>query len=149
MYNILVQLSNNQVLLRLKKGKLINKGVVNMQKGFIIILILALIIGVFAISNSGVVTVDFIFTEVLLSQAIVIFICVLLGALITSIFGLIRQMSLKKEIKELKNKNKDLDFEVNELNARLISKDNELSLLKSKEDKEVISDPQISEFSNN
>lgn len=120
-----------------------------MQKGFIIILILALIIGVFAISNSGVVTVDFIFTEVLLSQAIVIFICVLLGALITSIFGLIRQMSLKKEIKELKNKNKDLDFEVNELNARLISKDNELSLLKSKEDKEVISDPQISEFSNN
>ncbi|HZK10557.1 MAG TPA: LapA family protein [Clostridia bacterium] len=71
-----------------------------MQRGFILILILAVIIGIFVISNSGVVAIDFIFTEVMISQAIVIFICVLLGAILATIFGGIRQMSLKKEIKQ-------------------------------------------------
>lgn len=72
-----------------------------MQKGFIFILVLAIIIGIFAISNNAVVPINFVFAEVELSQAIVIFICVLLGAIIASIFGGIRQHSLKKNIKQL------------------------------------------------
>lgn len=88
-----------------------------MQKGFVSILILSIIIAVFAISNSSVVVIDFIFTKVLLSQAIVIFICVLLGATIASIFGWIRQMALKKNIKELSKENKTLKEKVQELKA--------------------------------
>ena len=99
-----------------------------MQKGFVIILILALIIGIFAITNSGVVTVDFIFAEVELSQAIVIFICVLLGAIIASLFGFIRQMSLKKEIKELKTMNNSLQIELNQLIISLKNKEEEFTL---------------------
>nr|WP_300006252.1 LapA family protein [Tissierella sp.] len=72
-----------------------------MQKGFIFILVLAIIIGIFAISNNAVVPINFVFAEVELSQAIVIFICVLLGAIIASIFGGIRQHSLKKNIKQV------------------------------------------------
>lgn len=93
-----------------------------MQKGFVIILILALITGIFAISNSALVTIDFIFAEVSVSQAIVIFICVLLGAIITSMFAGIRQMSLKKDIKELKQENKELQSEINKLNIKIKDK---------------------------
>ena len=115
-----------------------------MQKGFVIILILAIIIGIFAISNSAVVTIDFIFTKVLLSQAIVIFICALLGALIATIFGLIRQMSLKKEIKELANKNKkiqievdQLKLEVDDLTRQLNEKEEEINLLNSTNNNQI------------
>lgn len=89
-----------------------------MQKGFILMLILFIIIGVFAISNSSVVAIDFIFTEVLLSQAIVIFICVLLGFLMASIFGLIRQMGFRKQIKELGKENEALKEEVDRLKVQ-------------------------------
>lgn len=74
-----------------------------MQKSLILVLILAIIIGIFAISNNALVPINFIFTEVLLSQAIVIFSCVLLGAILASVFGGIRQMSLKKDIRHLKS----------------------------------------------
>lgn len=117
-----------------------------MQKGFVIILILALIIGIFAISNSSVVTIDFIFTEVLLSQAIVIFICVLLGALVASIFGGIRQMSLKKDIKELKNKNKSLQLEIYELTEKLASNEDDIDLSGFKDDDGIIIEPEIDDF---
>lgn len=109
-----------------------------MQKGFVIILILALIIGIFAISNSGVVAIDFIFAEVELSQAIVIFICVLLGALVASIFGLIRQMSLKKEIKELKAKNNSLQIELNQAIINFKNQEEEFDLLNPEKSYESI-----------
>lgn len=111
-----------------------------MQKGFVVILILSIIIGIFAISNSGVVAIDFIFTEVLLSQAIVIFICVLLGAIIATIFGWIRQMGLKKEIKELNKENQTLKTEIYEskvqgdkLAAEVKNKEEEIRLLNAKD----------------
>lgn len=90
-----------------------------MQKGFVFILILAVIIGIFAISNSSVVPIDFVFAKVQISQAIVIFICVLLGAIIATIFGGIRQISLSKEIKHLKAENKALQDEVDVLKVRI------------------------------
>lgn len=130
-----------------------------MQKGFIIILILALIVGIFAISNSGVVTIDFIFTKVLLSQAIVIFICVLLGALIASIFGGIRQMSLSKQIKELSTENQALDTSIQELDTKnqtlekekeelavqLAEKQKELYLSRSNNATKIVNKPTIND----
>jgi uncharacterized integral membrane protein len=118
-----------------------------MQKSFVIILILAVIIGIFALSNSEVVAVDFIFTEVMLSQAIVIFICVLLGALVASLFGLIRQMSLKKEIRELKTKSTSLQNEVDELKLRIEDKETQLSLLYSRNSNKGIDESENDDFS--
>lgn len=105
-------------------------------------LVLAIIIGIFAINNSGVVLIDFVFTEVLLSQAIVIFLCALLGALVATIFGLIRQMTLKKEIKQLSNKNKALQLQVDELTVKLVTKEEELSVLTPQEDSAMVLEPE-------
>lgn len=99
-----------------------------MQKGFVIILILAVIIAIFAISNSAVVPINFIFTEVVLSQAIVIFVCVLLGAIVASIFGGIKQMSLKKEINGLEAENKELEKQINKANRKLNDSDNQMKI---------------------
>ena len=100
-------------------------GEIIMQKGFVFVLalVLTVIIVIFAVSNSGMIAIDFIFTEVFLSQAIVIFVCVLLGAIIASILGWIRQGSLKKDIKHLKTENKELQFEVYELMAQIKNKE--------------------------
>lgn len=94
-----------------------------MQRGFIITLILAIVVILFAINNSQVVPVDFIFTEILLSQAIVIFACVLIGAIIASTFGIIRQVSLKKNIHKLESEIKSLEKELAKLKVELIDKE--------------------------
>ncbi len=108
-----------------------------MQKGFVFILILAVIIGIFAISNSAVVTIDFIVSEVEVSQAIVIFICVLLGAVIATIFGGIRQMSLSKEIKKLREENQIYREEIEELKIKIEEKEKKDDFLNLEEiDKE-------------
>lgn len=105
-----------------------------MQKGLILILVLAVLIGIFVISNSGVVSIDFIFTKVMISQAIVIFICVLLGAILATLFGGIRQMSLKKEIKNVKVELKTLQSENEKLLAesKMLRTDNEKLLMETK-----------------
>lgn len=120
-----------------------------MQKSFVIILILAVIIGIFALGNSEVVSIDFIFTEIMLSQAIVIFICVLLGALVASLFGLIRLVSLKKEIKDLKLKNTSLQNEVDELNTTIEDKESQLSLLYSRNSSNDKDKAENEDFSSN
>ena len=72
-----------------------------MEEGFIISLILAAIVAVFALSNGEKVAIDLIFTEVIMSQAIVIFISTFLGAVIVAFFGWMKSWKLKKEIKDL------------------------------------------------
>ncbi len=72
-----------------------------MQKNLILVLVLAIIIGVFALSNADKVEIDFVFTKVELSQAIVIFISALLGAALATIFGFARELKTGKELKEL------------------------------------------------
>ncbi|MGM0395769.1 MAG: LapA family protein [Bacillota bacterium] len=100
-----------------------------MQKSFIFILVLAIIIGVFALSNSDVVEIDFVFTRVMLSQAIVIFISVLLGAAVATSFGVIREMNLKKQIKDQRNALETLKSENQTLVGRVEEKEKQLKLL--------------------
>lgn len=113
-----------------------------MQKGFVTMLILSIIIGIFAISNSAVVTIDFIFTEVVLSQAIVIFICVLLGFVLASIFGYMRQRTLNKSVKQLTKENQTVKSEAYELKVQV---DQLTKQLKEKEEELIILDLQVSE----
>lgn len=115
-----------------------------MQKGFILILVLAIIIGIFAISNNALVPINFIFTKVLLSQAIVIFACVLLGAILASVFGGIRQMSLNKTIRQIKTEKETLQDEVYELQEVIREKDEEMRIkVADIKAKEIISDRQF------
>lgn len=120
-----------------------------MQKSLILILILAIIIGVFALSNGDVVEIDFIFSKVELSQAIVIFISVLLGAAIATLFGLVREVKLKKEAKELTKQINVLTNEKNELQNLAKNKEDQLKLLYSRGEKLHDDQGSANDFSGN
>ncbi len=88
-----------------------------MEKGFIFSLIIALVVGVFAISNGEKVEIDLIFTEIMISQAIVIFISTFLGAIIVSLISWVKSWRYKKEIKELNKRLILVDEEKEKINA--------------------------------
>lgn len=75
-----------------------------MQRGFIISLILAAIVGAFALNNSELVEINLFFTTIIISQAIIIFLSAILGAVIVAFLGWFRSLKLKKEIRELNKK---------------------------------------------
>lgn len=88
-----------------------------MEKGFIFSLIIALVVGVFAISNGEKVEIDLIFTEIMISQAIVIFISTFLGAIIVSLISWVKGWRYKKEIKELNKRLSLVDEEKEKINT--------------------------------
>ena len=90
-----------------------------MDKGFILFLIFAVLIGVFAVGNSERVVINFILTEIEISQALVIIVSALLGAMVVFLTGLIRQLSYKKEIKEKEKEISKLKENTNVLEADL------------------------------
>ncbi len=75
-----------------------------MQFGFIISLVAAILVAVFAIKNGESVTIDLFFTTKEVSQAIVILISAASGAIIVAILGLYRQIKMSFKIKELTKK---------------------------------------------
>lgn len=102
-----------------------------MGKNFILSLIFALIVGVFALSNGEKVVIDFIFTEVYISQALVIIISATLGAIIVFLLSLVKNLGLKKEIKLLKKERDEIFNEKLQLEEGLYLKKEELNELKS------------------
>lgn len=79
-----------------------------MRFNFIVALILSIIVASFAIVNSKIVTINLLFTTVSVSQALVIFISVSIGAIIALLFGFVKEIKLKKQLKEKKKEVKDL-----------------------------------------
>ncbi|WP_422485239.1 LapA family protein [Gudongella sp. DL1XJH-153] len=120
-----------------------------MQKSFIFILVLAIIIGIFALSNGDVVEIDFVFARVMLSQAIVIFISVLLGAAVATSFGVLREMKLKKQIKELRNSVETQKSENQLLLKRVEEKEEQLKLLYGRNDESLSESEVENDFSGN
>ena len=100
-----------------------------MEKGFIISLIFAAIVGIFALNNSEKVFIDLFFTKVEMSQALVIFISALLGAIIVAFFGWIKNLKFKKEIKELNKRMNSLENNNAEITSLLKAKEKEIELL--------------------
>lgn len=82
-----------------------------MQFGFIISLIFAILVAVFAVQNSGSVVISFMFAEFNISQALVILISAALGAIIVMLLGFIKQIKLKLKIKEQLKRIKNLEEE--------------------------------------
>lgn len=90
-----------------------------MQIGFILSLIFAILIAVFAVQNSTIVLVDFLFIQVEISQAIVILVSAALGAVIVTLLGIIRQIKLTLKNKELNKKVETLENIKAELENRI------------------------------
>ncbi|EOD00661.1 LapA family protein [Caldisalinibacter kiritimatiensis] len=108
-----------------------------MQIGFIFSLVFAIIIAVFALQNGEVVSVDFLFASVEVSQAIVIFVSAALGAFIVSIMGVVRQVKLKLKLKDQDKKIKEMSKTNEELETRILELNKELEVNKSIEEKMI------------
>lgn len=98
-----------------------------MEKGFILSLIFAAIIAVFALNNSGMVLINLLFTEIEMSQAIIIFVSALFGAVIVAILGWVKSYKINKDLKD-HNKGIDKIMEDNKaLSDLLAAKDEEIA----------------------
>ena len=100
-----------------------------MEKGFIISLIIAALVGVFALSNGEYVEIDLIFTEVIMSQAIVIFISTFLGAIIVAFLGWMQGWKLKKQIKDLNKRISTIEEEKLRLTEIIEKKEEQINTL--------------------
>lgn len=95
---------------------------VNMEFKFVISLIFAVLVAIFAIQNAGSVEVKFFFAEFSISQAVVILASAVVGALIAFLLGLVKQIrqnikvkQLTKEINILKTQNDELEVKLEQL----------------------------------
>jgi len=100
-----------------------------MQFGFILALIISLLIAIFAIQNGSVVTIDLFFASFQVSQAIVIIISTVVGAIVAAILGSIRQFKHFSITKELKNKIKLIESENMDMHKSVSSYENEVQIL--------------------
>ena len=80
-----------------------------MQIGFIVVLIIAIFVAIFSIQNGDIVSLDLFLTKVDLPLAVIIMVCVIIGAVLVLILGTTRQFKKRSESKELKNKIKTLE----------------------------------------
>lgn len=80
-----------------------------MQIGFIVILIIAIFVAIFAIQNGTPVDVDLFFATFRTPLAVVIMFCIIIGSIIVLILGTTRQFKKRSESKEIKNKMKTLE----------------------------------------
>ena len=110
-----------------------------MEKGFILSLIIAAIVGIFALANGDVVEIDLIFTKIFMSQAIIIFISTLLGAVIVSLLSWVRTFKLKKEVRDLNRKTLLLEEEKHGLEVELARREEQVKSLNDR-NKEIIDD---------
>ena len=82
-----------------------------MQIGFIVILIIAIFVAIFAIQNGTPVPMDLFFARYEMPLAVIMMICLILGAVMELILGTTRQFKKRSEYKELKNRIKTLEGE--------------------------------------
>lgn len=86
-----------------------------MQWKFILSLVLALLVAIFAIQNSDPVTVSFFITTRQISQALIILLSTVVGAIIALSLGLMKQFAMSKKIKEKEKSIRSLETEVSSL----------------------------------
>ena len=99
-----------------------------MQWKFVISLILSIFVAIFAIQNSEPVPVNFFVSEMLISQALVILLSAVLGAIIAFSLGLVKQFNMSKNLKgrnkrisELEVENSSLKLEVETLKNQALT----------------------------
>ena len=104
-----------------------------MQFGFIFSLLFAIFVAVFAVMNSDIVSIKFLWKEYQLSQSVVILISATFGALVTFFISLFNKVkygmksrenknkiaSLEKNMKDLEDTNKNYEIEIERLKVQL------------------------------
>jgi uncharacterized integral membrane protein len=85
-----------------------------MQLWFIASLIFAILVATFAVSNSEIVTIRFMWKQIQLSQSIVILGSAALGAMIIALIGAFSKVKSSLKIRELKKQVKDLELKIEE-----------------------------------
>ncbi len=79
---------------------------------FVVSLVVALIVAVFALLNSEPVTINLLFKKAVISQALVILISVIVGALVVALLGSISRFKLSAALKDEKQKVEELEKEL-------------------------------------
>lgn len=113
----------------------------NKQRNFIIALIIAILLVVFALFNNDPVMINFIVTSIKLPLIVILFICILLGALVTYLFATTGNYSNKKELKALQGKIEQLEGQQDKAIATAVAENT-----KDFEDKLAEKDQKIKEL---
>lgn len=92
---------------------------VNMEFKFIVSLIFAVVVAIFAIQNAGSVDVKFFYAKFRISQAVVILGSAIIGAIIAVLLGLIKQIKLNMKVKQLTKEADNLTKSNSELQDRI------------------------------
>jgi uncharacterized integral membrane protein len=90
-----------------------------MQVTFIFSMIFAIIITIFALANSGTVTISFVFKSFELSQAVVILVSAVTGAIVVFLLDLVTKARAAMKIKALNRQVKDLENQLLKSNESL------------------------------
>lgn len=90
-----------------------------MRAGFVISIIFALLVSIFAVQNSQYVLVKLFFAKINISLAVVIFGSVFIGAVIIGLMGFKKEFALRKENKRLNKKIDDMTAENNSLKIQV------------------------------
>ena len=83
-----------------------------MRFGFIISLIFAILVALFGIQNSSIISINFFSTKFNISLALIIFISVIIGAIIVTLLSLQKEFTLSRGNKQLSKKAKSFETEI-------------------------------------
>ncbi|MCY6369285.1 LapA family protein [Clostridium ganghwense] len=92
-----------------------------MRIGFILSLLFGVIVTIFAVQNAETVSINFFSNSIKISQALVIFISAISGALIITLLGLYREFRMKLKIRQQTKIISQLEKEISECKTKLDS----------------------------
>ena len=102
-----------------------------MQKQFIFVILVSIIVAIFALTNAEVMTVRLFFWTYQLSGSLVILISVALGALLVLVFGLYKSVKTKFTLRNLNNEVVSLKASNENLNSKNKALEQEIERLKA------------------
>lgn len=102
-----------------------------MQKQFIFVILVSIIVAIFALTNAEVMTVRLFFWTYQLSGSLVILISVALGALLVLVFGLYKSVKTKFTLRNLNNEVASLKASNENLNSKNKALEQEIERLKA------------------
>lgn len=102
-----------------------------MQKQFIFVILVSIIVAIFALTNAEVMTVRLFFWTYQLSGSLVILISVALGALLVLMFGLYKSVKTKFTLRNLNNEVVSLKASNENLNSKNKALEQEIERLKA------------------
>lgn len=107
------------------------------QLMFIISLVFAILVTVFALTNASPVVIHLFFYEFTASQALVIFISAALGAVIVTSLGVVRYIKLRGQVKALQKSNEELEAKLQSLTVEEQVKDSIAEAIPAEAEKKV------------